>query len=99
MSSIILNDRFRLLRLALDDILLLETIKGTDKCSIVTQHGHFILRLRLAELKKQLDARFVYATRSILVNSEKIVEVNRKERTLLLIGGHIRPYTRLFTFK
>ena len=96
---IILSDRFRLLRLALCDICLLEVVKGTDKCRIVTAHGAFIIRIRLGEVKKRLDERFVYATRSSIVNRDKIIEVDKRERTMLLIGGITCPYTRLFTFK
>lgn len=95
---IVLSDGFRLLQLALDEICFVETVKGTDKCGIHTVHGQFVIRMRLKTITKKLDDRFIYATRGSIVNKEKIIEVDRQERTLLLRGGSIIPYTRLFTF-
>lgn len=96
---IIFSDGFRLLQLALDEICLIETIKGTDKCGIHTVYGRFIIRMRLKAIAEKLDERFVHATRSSIVNKDKIIEVNRTARTLRLRDGTTAPYTRLFTFK
>lgn len=91
----------------LEDIYFIEKEKTSEHCWIYTVDGRYSLHIQLKELYRKLLAadpaqrvreQFVYATRSIVVNTDKIIRIDRRNRTLYLKGGFECPYTRIFVF-
>lgn len=96
---IFIFDCARILQLRENEICWLEQVKLKKQTAIYTIFGEFIVRLGFSQVVSLLDpVIFVRASRFAVVNRHMIVEVNKKERSLLLRNGARCAYTAIFEF-
>lgn len=73
--------------IATNDILYI--MRGKDrKCTIRTTDNEIVVNKPLVELKNMLDDRFVYSHRACIVNYDRIIQFDKKNRTILF-DNHI----------
>ncbi len=68
--------------IAMNDILYIMRDKDR-KCTIQTTDNQIIVNKPLVEFKKMLDDRFVYSHRACIVNYDRIIQFDKKNRTIL----------------
>ncbi len=68
--------------IATNDILYIVRDKDR-KCTIQTTDNQIIVNKPLVELKNMLDNRFVYSHRACIVNYDRIIQFDKKNRTIL----------------
>lgn len=71
-----------------ENIILIETnMVSKHKVSLYSVHRAADFRATLKEIETRLDDRFIKVNNSCIVNADKIVEINRKDRKVVLESG------------
>ena len=98
----LLNDKFfvaennsSLLRVRYDDIFFFEKYKGTQYINIVHMGGNFSFKGNLTEISAKLELHFIFANKSVIVNTRNIQTLEKSTKTLHFEYGHECNYSRL----
>ena len=70
-----------------DDILYIETAAQPHKIVMHTYNKRIEFYGRIAKIQSQLDERFILAHRSRIINTEKIVSIDKKNRAVSFDNG------------
>lgn len=70
------DERDNLVRILFEDILVIETIKGTHKCMIMHKNGTNVLRIGISKFLDELDSRFVLCRPSTIANVDNIRKID-----------------------
>lgn len=81
------------LSIPFNEICYIESIKSSHKLELYYDHGVFTFYGLLKDVEKQLDDRFLRCHKSIIVNKDKIVAVDKKQRILKLNPGYECVYS------
>lgn len=65
-----------LVRILFEDILFIETIKGTHKCKIMHKNGTNVLRMDISKFLEKLDSRFVLCRPSTIANVDNVRQID-----------------------
>lgn len=80
-----------------DKIYYIDTISGSHKLVMHTETSVYEFYGKIKELVKELDDSFFKCHKSVIVNKNKIIGVDKKERNIILLNGYTCPYSsRLF---
>lgn len=63
-------------KILVDDVLFIETIKGTHKCMITHKKGVSVLRISISKFLNELDSRFVLCRPSTIANIDKVYKID-----------------------
>lgn len=75
-----------------EEICYIGSIKSSHKLVLYYEHGMIEFYSLLKDVEKQLDDRFMRCHKSIIVNKDKITEVDKKEHILTLSGKYKCEY-------
>lgn len=75
-----------------DEICYIGSIKSSHKLVLYYENGIIEFYSLLKDVEKMLDDRFMRCHKSIIVNKNKIIGVDKKEHTLTLSGGYKCEY-------
>ena len=67
-----------------DKICYIESIKSTHKLILYYDNGMITFYALLKDIEKELDSRFIRCHKSIIVNKNKIVNIDKKKHTIEL---------------
>ncbi|MBE6050867.1 MAG: LytTR family transcriptional regulator [Clostridium sp.] len=81
-------------KILFEDILFIETIKGTHKCLITHKNGVHTLRIGINTFLKKLDSRFVLCRPSTIANIENISNVDFQSNILYFNKGVSCTFSR-----
>jgi len=89
------EDKKHLISIMYEDILYFEKIKGTHYTKVVHKNGESPIKDTLKAIKSKLDGKgvFIYPTKEFLVNVNKITEIDKRNRTLLIANGDCIPFS------
>ncbi len=76
-----------------DEICYIESIKSSHKLELYYDHGMFTFYGLLKDVESQLDDRFLRCHKSIIVNKDKIIAVDKQQRILKLTPGYECVYS------
>ena len=76
-----------------DEICYIESIKSTHKLVLYYEHGMITFYSLLKDVEEMLDDRFIRCHKSIIVNRDKIMSLDKKNRVIELINGHYCIYS------
>lgn len=76
-----------------DGILFIEYLKGSSKVLIKCINAEFTIRGTLSKIHEKLDSRFVRCHKSYVVNSTKVVKLDKTAKKVHLINGVECPYS------
>ena len=79
-----------------DNIYFIDTVSGKHKLTIHTNTALYEFYGKLNDLKNELSERFKRCHKSIIVNTEKIIGVDKSSRSILLLNGFDCPYSKRF---
>lgn len=82
-----LESKNTIIHIELNHIVLIMTEPLIRKCTIKTENSNFSVPLSLSELQMKLDNRFVKIHKSCIINKEKIVKIDKKNRIITLSNG------------
>jgi len=79
-----------------DDIYFIDTVLGKHKLTIHTNTALYEFYGKLNDLKNELSEQFKRCHKSIIVNTEKIIGVDKSSHSILLLNGFDCPYSKRF---
>ncbi len=80
-----------------DKIYYIDTISGSHKLVMHTETSLYEFYGKIKELVNELDGNFLKCHKSVIVNKNKIIGVDKKARNIILLNGYTCPYSaRLF---
>lgn len=68
-------------------IVIISKEKDSKKCEIITTYGNYEMHNTINNIIKQLDERFIKINRSMIVNTDQIIEYDSSENKLTLKNG------------
>ncbi len=71
-----------------DEVCYIESIKSSHKLELYYDHGMFTFYGLLKDVESQLDNRFLRCHKSIIVNKDKIIAIDKQQRILKLTPGY-----------
>lgn len=77
-----------------DDIYFLDTVLGKHKLTIHTNTALYEFYGKLSDLKNKLGEQFTRCHKSVIVNTEKIIGVDKSNHQILLLNGYTCQYSR-----
>lgn len=77
-----------------DDIYFIDTVLGTHKLAVHTNTALYEFYGKLNVLNLKLDYRFIRCHKSVIVNTEKIIGVDKSNHRILLLNGYTCQYSR-----
>lgn len=86
------EDKF-IVKIPLEEIYFIETIKSSHYCTIVYREGEAKMRADIIHLEKKLDDRFLKVRSSTLVNIGYIEKIDRKNRIIYFPKGQYCTYS------
>ncbi len=69
------------------EIFMIEAIKGTHKLLLHYSNGVFEFYSSIGDIMKKLDSRFLKCHKSVIVNTDKIRTIDKKEHIITLENG------------
>ena len=87
-QCLVLSDRENKIYIPKQSICYIEAIKGQRRIAIHTVNGWYMMRSWLKDVKDQLDERFLYASRFIIVNRHAIRRADKTKR-LFYFSNHL----------
>lgn len=78
----------------LNQICYIESIKSSHKLILYYDHGAITFYGQLQDIKEQLGSNFIRCHRSIIVNKDKILSVDKQNYILELTAGYSCVYSR-----
>lgn len=87
-NNISISAGSRIVEVNKDDILFIQAVKGSHQIEIYLPYKKLTMRQSLKNISGLLDESFVFISKSCIVQKNKIQEVDRKERRVLLEGGY-----------
>lgn len=85
-SLTVLSKRFNT-TIPYNEIFMIEAIKGSHKLLLHYASGVFEFYSSISEIMKKLDSRFLKCHKSVIVNTDKIRTVDKKEHLIILENG------------
>ena len=82
-----LENKNTIIHVELDQIVLIMTEPLIRKCTIKMENGSFSVPISLTELQNKLDGRFVKIHKSCIINTQKIIKIDKKNRIITLCNG------------
>lgn len=79
-----------------DEICYIGSIKSSHKLILYYENGMIEFYALLKEVEKKLDNRFLRCHKSIIVNKDKITEVDKKEHMLTVSGKYKCEYSKRY---
>ncbi len=76
-----------------NEICFIESVKSTHKLNLYYDNGMITFYALMKDICKQLDGRFVRCHKSLIVNTDKIVSVDKHQRMLELEQGYVCGYS------
>lgn len=76
-----------------DEICYIESIKSSHKLMLYYDSGMITFYALLKEIEKKLDDRFIRCHKSIIINKDKIINVDKKHHTVELINDYQCVYS------
>ncbi len=70
-----------------NDIYYIDTITGSHKLTIHTDTAIYNFYGKIKEMPAKLDSRFTRCHKSVIVNTDKVIGVNKSEHQILLLNG------------
>ena len=68
-------------------IVIISKEKDSNMCEIITTYGNYEMHNTINNIIKQLDERFIKINRSMIVNTDQIIEYDSSENKLTLKNG------------
>lgn len=87
-NNISISAGSRLMEVNKDDILFIQAVKGTHQIEIYLSYKKMTIRQSLKNISELLDNSFIFISKSCIVQRDKIQEIDKKERKVLLQGGY-----------
>lgn len=87
-KEIIVDSGSRQIHLDLENILYVQAVKQTHQLEIVAKEQKITARATLKEMYGRLGDGFIYINRSCIAARNKIMEIDKKNRILILEGGY-----------
>lgn len=87
-DNISLSSGGRIIEVRKEDILFIQSIKGSHQIEIYLPYKKITIRQTLKYMRSLLDESFVYINKSCLVHRSKIREISKKEHLAYLEGGY-----------
>lgn len=87
-ETILLECGSRIVPVAVQDIRFIQAVKGKHMAEVWTVHSMISIRLSLKNIYEMLNEDFIYINKSCIVQKSMIQEIDRKNRTMVVAGGH-----------
>lgn len=91
----IYQDRFTRLSIDVEGIIYIETVKGKRQICIYHENGVYMLNMRMNVMLQKLGSGFCRCHNSYIVHLKKIIEINHRERKIIMSNGSICYYSYL----
>ncbi len=87
-NNISISTGSRMMEVNKEDILFIQAVKGSHQIEIYLAYRKLTLRQSLKNISEHLDEKFIFISKSCIVQKKKIREIDKKERKILLEGGY-----------
>ncbi|MGF0034386.1 LytR/AlgR family response regulator transcription factor [Bariatricus sp. SGI.154] len=87
-ETLVIECGSRLVEVIVEDIILIQAIKGKHQIEIYTAYQTMNVRQSLKDLYEMLNDDFLYINKSCIVQKSMIREVDKKNRIVMLKGGY-----------
>lgn len=94
MHIYVLDEDKMWMKVRIEDIYYIQTIKSTHYCEVITKNGVGKLRADIRPLEKELSQRFFKTRSSTLANLDLIRKVDTEKRILYFDGSICCTYTQ-----
>lgn len=80
----------------LEDIIYIESVKNDHKVTIHCENMFITARSRIRDIEKQLDRNFMRCHKSYIINKNKVVDIDREARVVILEAGNECEYSPMW---
>lgn len=87
-NNISISTGSRVVEVNRDDILFIQAVKGSHQIEIYLPYKKLTMRQSLKNISELLDESFIFISKSCIVQRQKIQEIDKKERRVIMEGGY-----------
>lgn len=87
------ENRNKNVSIPLSSLCYIESVKSSHRLNLYYDNGMMTVSGLLKDIEKQLDGRFLRCHKSSIVNMDKVVEVDKKNKVLILNAGYRCVYS------